>query len=274
MIDLSNPGTAGIALLKEVTRPEWLRQPRASFSIFKQYKTIDLLWKTDRPALHLYDKRAMYVGAASSVKLGIGGPEHVASPQIEDRAGVWHIVIDQAPAGLDLLPPIVKSADSWQYTPILEVLRKVGYTFHAEEAWLFSEQHAVLRPFYERVKALWEATADDPDARRQVKRLYTVTFGMLAHEKPGHGAGYLYRPDWTFSLVAEAKARMFYQMRKVLELEALAPSQVKTDCIWYPRPVTALPVGEGIGQFKYKAVSEEGPEHKLLTPSESPLERI
>ncbi len=272
MLDLSNPGTAGMALLKEVTRPEWLSQPRASFSIFKHHKTIDLLWKTDRPAFHVYDKRAMYVGAASSVKLGIGAPEYCVHPQIEDRAGVWHIVIDQAPAGLELLPPIVKSVDSWQYTPILELLHKVGYTFHAEEAWLFSEQHAVLRPFYERVKALWEATADDPDARRQVKRLYTVTFGMLAHEKLGHGAGYLYRPDWTFSLVAEAKARMFYQMRKVFEMEGLAPSQVKTDCIWYPRPATALPVGEGIGQFKYKVVSEEGPEQKPLTPSGSSLE--
>jgi hypothetical protein len=260
MLDLSNPGTAGLALLKEVTRPEWLRQPHASFSIFKQHKTVDLLWKTDQSALHLYDKRAMYVGAASSVKLGIGIPEYVAHPQIEDRAGVWRVIIDQSPAGFELLPPIVKSADSWQYTPIVELLRKLGYMFHAEEAWLFSEQHAVLRPFYERVKALWQATADNPDARRQVKRLYTITFGLLAHEKLGHGAGYVYRPDWTFSLVAEAKARMFYQMRKVLETEDVAPSQVKTDCIWYPRPVTALPVGDKIGQFKYKVVSAEGPD--------------
>ncbi len=45
---------------------------------------------------------------------------------------------------------------------------------------------------------------------------------------------------------------MFYQIRKVLEREGLVPSQVKTDCIWYPRPATVLPIGGGIGQFKYK----------------------
>lgn len=255
MLDLSNPGAAGMALLKEVTRPEWLRQPSASFEVFKAHKTIDLLWKTDRPALHLYDKRAMYVGAASSVKLGVGVPVQVAHPEFEDHAGVWHIIIDQAPAGLDQLPPIVRSADSWQYTPIVKLLRKWNYAFHAEEAWLFSKQHALLRPFYEGVRTLWEASTDDPDARRQIKRMYTVTFGMLAHDRAGHGAGYIYRPDWTFSLVAEAKARMFYQLRKVFEIDGVAPSRVKTDCIWYPRPVTALPVGESIGQFKYKEAS-------------------
>ena len=250
MLDFSNPGATGIAMLKTVTRPDWLRQPRANFSIFKEHKTVDLRWKTDRPALHLYDKRAMYLGAASSVKLGVGVPELVQAPRLEDRAGLWHIVVTFS-QGQDF-PSLVRTAESWQYTPIVQALRASGYEVQAVEAWLFPEQHALLRPFYERVKALWEATANDPEARRQVKHLYTITFGMLAHERPGYGTGYIYRPDWTFSLVAEAKARMFYQMLKVLEIDGVAPSQVKTDCIWYPRPVNALPVGERIGQFKYK----------------------
>ena len=44
-------------------------------------------------------------------------------------------------------------------------------------------------------------------------------------------------------------------MHQVRDREEVAPSQVKTDGSWYPQPVTTLPVGEGIGQFKHKEVS-------------------
>lgn len=153
---------------------------------------------------------------------------------------------------LVLQPPLVKSVDLWQYTLIVKLLDKVGYAFWVKEVWLFAEQHVVLRAFYERVKVLWGATEDNAEAWS----LYTVTLGMLAHERYGHGAGYIYWPDWTFSHVAEAKARMFSQMRKVVERKDVAPSQVKRDCIWYPRRVATLPVGDGIGQFKYETAPE------------------
>lgn len=245
------PAKQGIALLRSLVKPEWLHQPRADFSFFKEEKAIGFSWKSGDLGQHVYDKRAMYLGASSSVKLGVGIPEHVTCPEIRDTAGLWHVLIDQAPTSP--LPPLVKYVDSWQYTPMLLALVRAGYSFQVSEAWLFPEQHELLRPFYEHVRALWLASEGDLDARKQVKRLYTFTFGMLAHwPRVGTpGPNYIYRPDWTFSLVSEAKARMFYQMSKVLEADGLAPTQVIEDCIWYPEQVTALPIGQGIGQYKY-----------------------
>lgn len=48
--------------------------------------------------------------------------------------------------------------------------------------------------------------------------------------------------------VAEAKARMFYQMRKVLDVDGVAPSAVKTDALYYPVAVSSLPLGSMIRQ--------------------------
>lgn len=245
-----SPGVAGMAILREVTRPEWLRQPQGDFTVFRRHPAFDLRWDSGRPGPCIYDKNAMYVGAASSAKLGVGIPEFVHAPALEDRAGLWHIIVEGGLGG-DLVPLLVKMPDSWQYTPMVQALLTFGYQVRAVEAWLFPESHAVLRPFYERIRTLRDATVDQPEARGQIKRLYTVTFGILAHLIPDAKPGYLYRPDWFFTLVAEACARMHYQMRKVLEVEGVAPSAAHTDALFYPHPVASLPLGPGIGQFKY-----------------------
>lgn len=251
-----NIPTSGIPLLREVTRAEWLQQPRGfDFREFKRgrYNTTELLWKTGRPEGHEYDANARYLGIASSVQLGVGVPELVQGPEIADRAGAWLISARPGPLspGPDLLPPLIKREQSWQFTPVVLALRRLGYLIEVHQAWLWPESHALLRPFYERVKALREATTSDEAGRAAVKRLYTTTFGMLAHDRPGHSASYIFRPDWWYTIVAESKARTVYRLSQVLGVDGVAASRVHYDCLYFPKAVTALPVGASIGQFKY-----------------------
>ncbi len=254
----AHPGRDGMTLLKAVVRPAWRQQPRNfDFSIFagRDFRALDFAWRDGRPARHQYDKNAMYVGAASSVVLGVGAPELVQRPLFDPRkAGLWHIASMQPPA---TLPPLPCPADDtpWQYTPLVLALIDLGYTLDISEAYIWPESHQILRPFYERVKALREQ-AQTPEALKAVKTMYTVTFGMLAHSIERPGSGYLYRPDWFFGLVAHAKAILFRQAWQVYARTGYAPSRISVDALYYPErlPDGALPVGKGIGQFKYQEV--------------------
>lgn len=257
------PGKAGIALLRKVTPVAWLQQPAYDFSVFKQgerkgesdHRPHDFNWHPELfegPGLHKYDKNAMYVGAASNAVLGVGAPVHQRGPELSKRPGLWHVHIEAAPPAIDALPPLVEDADSWQYTPIVELLVKIGYRLRIEDAYIWSAGHQVLRPFYEEIKAMRAGAAGDAATLKRVKDIYRVTFGMLAHERPGARPGYLFRPDWFFCLVATAKVIMYRQIQKILDEEGQAPVAVYTDALYYAAPVQGLPIGQGIGQFKYK----------------------
>ncbi len=264
-IDPAAPGKSGIALLKAVTPAAWLAQPEYDFSVFQFHngrreddrRAFDFGWHDGRPAVHMYDKSAMYLGAASSARLGVGAPEHVHQTPLLDQPGIWHINVIAAPEN-GPLPPLVETVRSWQYTPIVQLLISLGYKLSCDEAYLFPEQHQVLRPFYERVRAL-RLEAKTPEDISAIKRLYTVSFGILAHARDGARPGYLYRPDWFFGLVAYSKAIMYNQMRRVYLKYGAAPSRVRVDALYYPDalPADALPLGVGIGQFKYKIVGNE-----------------
>lgn len=256
MSDVTTP-VSGIRLLKEVCNPNWLQQPAFNFMPWKtrkRFRCYDWHYPRCAPGAHSYDKSGAYVGAAGGVLLGVGAPELVSAPTFDARrAGSWHIIARQGigtPAS-DLLPSLIDEQDSWQYTPIVCALLKSGYEIEVQEAWLYPETHAVLRSFYERIRQLRQAATTE-EQLRQVKYLYTSAFGTLAHEPKRPWPGAIFRPDWWYTLVAESKARMFYQMQRVLELDGIAPVRVKVDCIWYPQQVTALPLGNGIGQYKYE----------------------
>jgi hypothetical protein len=237
-----------MAILKQVTRPEWLTQPDSDFSIFRKHPALDARWDSGKPRAVVYDKNAMYLGAASSAKLGVGPFRLAEKPEFEDQAGLWRIVLHDTPAHLAHLPPIALIGSSWQYTPVLRYLRDTGYTFDLEEAYLFSEQHAVLKRFYEQMKVLRERD------KAAAKALYTTTFGVLAHQPPAHWTHALYRPDWFFGLVAEAKVRMFYQIRQFYIADGVLPVAINVDSLFYAQEVPSIPLGAGIGQFKVKEV--------------------
>lgn len=246
-----NDPSSGIAVLKQVTRPEWLKQPPGDFTIFRRHPAFDAKWDSGKPRSIVYDKNAMYLGAASGVKLGVGPFSHKEQPEFEGQAGLWHICLHETPAELAHLPPIASEGFSWQYTPILRYLRDTGYRFDIVEAYVFEEQHLVLKRFYERMSELRERD------KVAAKELYTRTFGVLAHQPPEHWRHAIYRPDWFFSLVAEAKVRIYLQILASYRADGVLPAAIKVDSLYFDREVPSIPVGSRIGQFKVKKLSEE-----------------
>ena len=239
-----NEPLSGIAILKQLTRPEWLLQPQGDFSLFQKHPTFNAKWNLGKPWVVCYDKNAMYLGAASNVKLGVGPFSHIEKPDFVDQAGLWSLFLYEPPKELASLPPIAPYGLSWQYTPVMHYLAQTGYKFDLKEAYLFAEQHAVLRRFYEQMKELRER--DKPAA----KAIYTRTFGVLAHQPPEHWSNALYRPDWFFGLVAEAKVRMYLQVQKTYRSDGVLPITIDVDSLYFDQDVPSIPIGSGIGQFK------------------------
>ena len=257
MIDeLQHPGKIGLEIMHSCTPPAWLLQPDYDFSVFRRIgKTTAFRWSTGAPALHKYDKSAQHLGAAGAARLGIGAPAHVMRPDLTKAPGLWHILVEGAPPIDEALPPLIddNALESWEYTPVVQELHKRGYKLRLIEAYLFAEGREVLRPFYEHMRGLRAAAlaAGDSDQIERIKAIYRVTPGMLAHEKKDARPGYLFRPDWWFGLVAYAKVVMYCQMERVWKNEGVALAAVETDALYYSEPVQGLPMGTGIGQFKY-----------------------
>lgn len=257
---------AGMRMFKALTRAEWRKQPAGfPFDWFKQHAHIlPLVWSNKQPGgIHEYDQHAAYLGAAGGVRLGVGKPELVKAPELSDVAGCWHIIARQGPAtpGGDLPPLLMQKAiqkeESWQYTPMVQQLVRMGYQVEIKRALLWPETHQVLRAFYSWCKDQREDAAGDPERLKAVKQLYTSTFGMFAHwPKNGASPSYLYRPDWWYTIVSLHKARLLERMRQVLQADELAPVKVDTDAIYYTAPVSALPIGPGIGQFSHEVIDE------------------
>lgn len=246
-----NPGVAGLALLRRVTPREWLRQPQADLSFFRTHGARPLQVTTGEAATWAADKNGMYLGAASSVLLGTGEPvwyDQAPPWSAHPPAGLWHVEIMGGPSHW---PPLFKKSDDWLYTPALQALAKIGFTFALKEAFLFPESHQALRPFYEAFRLARETAT--PDDWKRCKRVYTTTFGILARRPEGDPVpSYIFRPDWYYSLVAEAAARLVYNIKKVYDQEGLLPVRIETDALYYETEVFSLPMGTGIGQFKLK----------------------
>jgi hypothetical protein len=122
--------------------------------------------------------------------------------------------------------------------------------------YVWPESHAVLASFY---KALKEFRCEDEKA---CKWLYRKTFGMLAHWPHKNGVplrslpiGYLYRPDWWQLLKAELKARMYYHAWQVWQQEGIWPVSMNVDELGYDRKIESLRMGDGIGAFRERRVS-------------------
>lgn len=276
MIDemAEHPARVGLEIMRATTPPAWLRQPDYDFSVFMRAgKTLAFGWCADhRQALHKYDKNAQHLGAAGAVHLGIGAPVHVLRPDLVNKPGLWHIRIEGAPPTNPALPPLIEdnALESWEYTPIVQELHKRGYRLRIMEAYIFAEGREVLRPFYERIRALRaDALASgDNEQLARIKRIYQKTPGMLAHESAKPWPGYLYRPDWWFGLVAYAKAVMYCQMERIWKTEGVAPVAVVTDALYYAQPVTGLRIGRELGQFKYSLTDQQERERLAIYEQE------
>ena len=241
----------GLALLKQVTRADWLRQPEQDMRPFEAHHCKDA-WLSPRGQIQrkgwwYYDKHAAFLAAASSVKLGVGRYEHITDQAAVLQAtlptGVYLVGIHDTVLAAQALH--FPTAESWQYAPVLRYWATAGVVFSIREAYYYPEQHYCFRAFYEALKTRRDQGED-------VKPLYTHTFGMLAHKPTTLWRGCLYRPDWYHSLKAELKARMWHHAQTVYDAEGVWPIAMNVDALYYTQQVHSLRLGDGIGAFEEK----------------------
>lgn len=240
----------GLDILKTVTNPAWLQQPKQDMRLFKEIPCKDAYWKNGK-ARWRYDKRSAYLACASSVKCGVGNYEYRGQCARDAGVGLYHIAVDYPSIAGDLL-----GLDGWAWSPVLAMAEKMGARYTVIEAYVWPESHSVLASFY---KAIKDLRCEDEQAS---KWLYKKTFGMLSHWPQRYNVdmgylprGYVYRPDWWNLLKAELKARMYYHAWQVWKNEGLWPVSMHVDELGYAERVHTLRIEDGIGAFREKEVN-------------------
>lgn len=207
--------------------PEQLRHDVEASSVWDRELSAD---ERGRAWCHLIDKHAAYLGACSSLELGISSPAWSERPSFDRRLpGYWRVEADTAPWPLLLPDPLGRDIPrrrrrEWFTTPTVELAAQQGIAFEITEAWTWPIHRRVLRPFYERCRdarrALEAILAREPpprrlaatiEAQRALKAIYAATLGGgLASLKDGkrERPPPWYRPDWRHHVIAKARANM------------------------------------------------------------------
>jgi hypothetical protein len=231
----------------------------------------------DRQWCHLIDKHAAYLGACSSLELGIASPEHTTRPSFDARIpGYWRVDVDPAPWPLLLPDPLGRDVPrrrrrEWFTTPTVKLALQQGIELDIPEAWTWPLHRAVLRPFYERCRnarsALEAILAREPSPRRQVaatgalralKAIYAATLGgglaSLKDRKRDPRPPW-YRPDWRHHVIAQARANMLRNLARWATRGMLAAAIYNDGCyvLADEKPEVGQLGTAGLGGYSLKA---------------------
>ena len=233
-------------LIRETCKREYLRQPAQTLEPFERHREQASWWGNSKQSgLWCYDRNADYLAAMGSVCLGVGEYRHQVEPTstfgAEKQCGLWHVEIQDWQALI--FPSLVRPGWQWLYSPIVTLLAKQGSISVVREAYIWPQSKRVLEPFYQALKARREQGEN-------VKQLYTLAVGLLAHCPQVIWKTCIYRPDWHALIISQAKMLNYYHMRRVYEQEGVWPVAMKVDCLYYDRQVYTLKLGTGIGQYK------------------------
>ena len=238
-------------LLKQLVKPEYLKQPVTPLDVFREHKpTVPV--RKPKQWTDPYDKNAAYLGVLASISLGIGEPTHIQSRESYLQfpcfpTGVWEIDV---PGSWWQWPlKLVPKGKSWQYSPVINYLVENGIPFTCREGFYFEESKRITSKLYDYLKELRER---DKEAAKQA---YTHLFGLLAHklEKPYPGS--IYRPDWLGMIIAESKVRIHRQAIQAWKQDYISwPVGWRVDCLYYNHPVMYFEekIGTGIGEWKHE----------------------
>ena len=257
--------------LREVPPPAREGGTENPFAWTRQLEVAEL----DHRYLYAWDKNAAFLGACSSLELGLGEAEHVDAPAFDHRLpGYWECVtrpwlLDNLP---DPLRPVGTSRQGhpmiWLTTPTVALARELGVLESITSAWVWKRHSRVLSPFYEVMRTARSqlgdvARAGGPDAGAArvalgaVKVCYSQGIGWLdQYATDAHGET-LHRPDWRHAVVAQARANHFRKLAKVASF-GHQPFAVMNDCDYYLSDVddaeAARPaeyqLGDGLGCYK------------------------
>jgi len=259
-----SPGKTGLDLLIETTRRGGKRDAVEDWPppALDTNTVRDLTWmrtltpeERAKPYLHSYDKNALWLGAASSVEVGLGDVEERRDPG--DGTGV---AFDKRLPGY-WLARIGGAEERWHCTPTVARAVERGQTVAISHAYMWTRRARALEGWYERLRDARAALKADPSpaARLAVlKYTYAVTVSTLGgtwykHDDP------LYRPDWRHQIIAQANANLSRALGR-LDAAGVPVVAINVDCAYVvsdePDPVAAmrgtLTLGEGLGDFKVR----------------------
>jgi hypothetical protein len=251
------PGRTGAELLRELHRRE--HGLKLAPAVLPEPATVGaadgpLVWRrplTERERgrryLHAYDKHGMFLGACSALPLGFGTAAQHTGPELRfdpRKPGYWRARITPPERGLrpPLFPTGANAAQAYWYTTAA-----VTYALEAraqvelEEAWLWSEQHRALEPWYKRLRDARTVLSrpgqsDANEAARRialtaVKQVYTRGLSWFAATADGwdRTQDALYRPDWYHAVMGLARVNLLRNIDKLPE----PPFMVGTDCLYF-----------------------------------------
>ncbi len=236
--------------------------------------------------IHGYDKNAMFLGACSSLNLGLGEPEHLIGEDIRWTGLPGYYFADisrEAPVRLPnpFAPAAAHWGDEmpigprWYAAPTIELALKLGYDAAISEAYVWPEHRRVLEPWY---RLLRDARASLKGQHANIaltalKQTYSQTIGWLdsSKQREKEEPQDLFRPDWRHAIIAQANANLYRKARGVWINTEQAPVAVGTDCLYYVSDIqdpriacpAGIALGEGLGDFKIKA-SESLSSHRSI----------
>lgn len=239
-----------LLLLKQLVNPQFLKQPETDLEIFNDHKPVVPVRKPKVEWSHSYDKNAAYLGVAASVSVGIGEPTHIQSsyPLHFDSnrlvPGIWLIDCH------DLLWPwplnLVPNGKSWQYSPVVNYLIENHIPFDCYEGHYFEDGKQIFLRLYNYLKKMREENKD------QAKEIYTRLWGLLAHKSDHPYPGYVYRPDWYGTIIAENKVRIHRQAIQAYYANGFYPVGWRVDMLYYQQEMPFFKLGTGIGEWKHE----------------------
>jgi hypothetical protein len=244
-------GRRGLLLEPNLPPPATLRPPAEG-----DYGWIRQLTEPERSRrwLHAFDKHGMYLVACGTVELGVGDPDLLIEPSFDPKLpGYWHVRTSWPPLD-ELLPDPTRTrparrrdADAdefrWLTTPSVAAASHAGRLDQVAAAWVWTRHTRALALVASHFRAAREllarrATCGDTGAAialSVVKPTYTATFGgwlaMHGTDDRPRDSDPLYRPDWRDMVKAEARTRLWHNLRPLAEADR-APCAIATDAIF------------------------------------------
>jgi hypothetical protein len=292
------PGVASMTILR-ATAPEYLVSgkkvkpaygyragPDVSEAAELDYEPEDWSRPQTLRYAHGYDVTRMYLAAAGACeKLAPWSLRHSGRIEFSPKlAGWWKVKLGPWHHGRIPAPAGPGDDERWVTTPTLILLAELldqGGAFQAFEildSWTGAGKR-VLRGWSETLESTYQLArlcaerTDDPTGLDQdgtavmaaVKVAYKEGLGLL--NRDGNA---VYRPDWHYAIIAQARANLWRRMWSVGRTEDRWPIEIRVDNIWYesecPDPAVAKPAGiplvnkdnktDTLGTFKLKGTRE------------------
>lgn len=272
------PGMTGNSLLRDRwtarTAPRWTTRARIDWDAMptpeRPYSARQ--WSREapdgEPHVHGYDANAAYLSALVVVELPADDLEHRVRPEFDSgHGGLWRVELADWPEqwARRLPDPAgygAAEADGtrWLTTPTMTLLSQLAQHaadspfahpgFRIVESWT-APTRRVTRPLAETLRDL--ITEKEHALEYAAKRVYQEVWGTW--RRPG---GRVFRPDWHYTVIAQARANLWRKMLTAAADESAFPLRIETDAVYYASDVAnwesaapaAFRLGTGLGGFK------------------------